>query len=1702
MRIRTKAATKVCAILLIVVMILPLAVTGMSEIQWSGSIVSFEQYDPVYSAAVELGTAESGLSLPETLRAIVDIPEQMDVNTFVQAEPKSDTTDGTESFDYYWYGYVAPKNAEEIYAGAKAGHTEDCALNQADKAAEAEDKSTEIPTESLGDPGKEGTEEAPVIEEEKEVAAEAEEQVECTCGFEEAAARKVIYSIYYADPDDKEKVGEVGYRVYGSIEGSENVWFTCDEAGNITGVVLDIPVTWSGNYDGNTAGEYTFTASVSTESIYKWSGKAPTATIIVQESPAEEETEKDEVEKEEAEKEKAEKTEEDANNIECTCKVGKNEYSSEHAEDCPYYDGEKLLCNCDQKTNEKNSLHAKDCPCYIEAACACGAGYNEYGVIVHSKDCPKYIGECHCGSDGEDISAENYPWQHQEDCPYFSPVECMCKVWEEMPIEVYDETTESTIVENVMLPAEYSHVHDGDNENCPLYEKSTVKIKKLSSGDESVMALEDARRIVEAQEKGEILYPSLGEIEILEDTIQEVKNPNSNISMLSARAVDNDTTMNTFMETTAPTSGNPSKHWDFPAANSPTTPGTWIDYVNTIWRNKAYNKFAWTADEDTGAHQGWKWSGKSASQNDGSVETNPLKIPTKSGNTWKVYSGEQLRYALEHFVSNDVIMLMSNINLNGKEYPWKAIRAGNKSLTLDGNNHVIYNMGIYSERYATNGNSRYDGHFLANNSNTATTNTVKNLTFTTMKNVGVADFNSSPSIFNFQGSKTDITNVNCRDSMIYQVDKSSTGMEAWGTVFLEGNNGGTIKGCILSGNYLYCYSHANPMGCQLNNINVTNISNCAVVDTLIASIGVHSAGFLGCLGGHKIQTQECFTSVEMYGSYVVAGFKGFNCSIVKNCFATGSLEGYSQLAGFAWNSVACPIENCYTTMLVGLRSNPTYQAGFITPEALKKGFEEMATIKNCYAAGEVGNYDTDLVDNSTHQGGFTTQIDAQPTTWTNCYYDKQTTAMREWTDGNRREVNGVRGVLTSSTSKGGTGLASGTYGGADDKGFRGFSNNAEWVFTEEHYPQLAAFTNANSSGWISEEAANMAKAYSKASTATVFLDTWDNGYDWNTYGVRTSSKVSYDRAGGFSHKGGSNTYDTVREIISPFEVTNTSWTEMVSGGLNVSDQEGITKDTIKISNGKGKVNNPGMNWYQVSESVEGQTGYRPLRLIAYMMVDAGEDKDVEAGTLYNHREDVRMSMMDTITDNLVLGLDDDEVWSTYKSAGYPTKSNTDDSFTDQYYRAATDHENHLLTNFSASQGAWVNTEVWRAKKNQDGTYPLDKDGNYIQDYSVKVTGVGTGQNATIDEKKWNGVVPIYPDIISGQKYIISYYWQLEDGRYVTDSKVVTITPGKQTLTTNVYNADDNSKNGSAMKLNNAVDSGADTNYRIPSSPAQTTTLKDIPYGDNVTAAWSKVRNDTTVKKITLTLTDRQGNGMGTQTVSGEDLVEGTQITIPTFYYYLTTEQDSIQGQREVTKTDTVNVTYSVEKDADGNYYLRFNKLNNPAGIPGAGEGTSDGIPAGTEAYINELSYNTKIDLYVEVFINQTANIQVKKVVSNYATDMEEQPFIISLTEGVDAQLTLKNGETSKPITTDAAGSRTFDISEIVPMEYDLTDIQIKNNGSGTAPAMELIRDDEGRITGGTITIYPDNEVLITVTNKFNHEGYFKDRVNVENVFTK
>ena len=170
--------------------------------------------------------------------------------------------------------------------------------------------------------------------------------------------------------------------------------------------------------------------------------------------------------------------------------------------------------------------------------------------------------------------------------------------------------------------------------------------------------------------------------------------------------------------------------------------------------------------------------------------------------------------------------------------------------------------------------------------------------------------------------------------------------------------------------------------------------------------------------------------------------------------------------------------------------------------------------------------------------------------------------------------------------------------------------------------------------------------------------------------------------------------------------------------------------------------------------------------------------------------------------------------------------------------------------------------------------------------------------------------------------------------------------------------------------------------------------------------------------------------------------------------------------------------------------------------------SSGGSAVLEDGYQYEVTFTTDGD-YKTIITNKlnSAKLLVEKVVLG---DLPNEPidnnykFLIQVAEaggGFDTTLALgKDDGKQTIILTPPDAGQTFDISEIVPMEYEVVSITSKvNNGLGevnwsNAEAGPSTTTEESL----TVTVKPGQQVLVTVTNKPEHSGYFHNTESVTN----
>jgi hypothetical protein len=529
---------------------------------------------------------------------------------------------------------------------------------------------------------------------------------------------------------------------------------------------------------------------------------------------------------------------------------------------------------------------------------------------------------------------------------------------------------------------------------------------------------------------------------------------------------------------------------------------------------------------------------------------------------------------------------------------------------------------------------------------------------------------------------------------------------------------------------------------------------------------------------------------------------------------------------------------------------------------------------------------------------------------------------------------------------------------------------------------------------------------------------------------------------------------------------------------NGQAESGLHAMDISASGGI-KILVPGMDWYRIGESSGQKTGSRPIRLIAFQRIEAGEDKTVSGGDTYDHRRDVRLWMMKNVTPNLVVGPDNDKVWSTATEGGYPDSP--------KYWAVPTDN---VKTEMSATADAWIYTEIWRAQRNSDGSFATDSASGMgseklVPELSVKVTGADTGEGMTLTERQWNGEEQLFTETSAPQKYIITYYWMLKDGRYRTDTKIVTVTPGRYTLTVDSKDADTDKPNGKRLYLAAAEDSGADTDYSYGAETSSHTAITDVPYTTNAAAAWMKRSGTVKVVKAELEFTERDRTYRGSKTITG-NITSGSAFDVPIVCHYIKRERDdAVNADREIVCSEGAIVTYKICGDAAGGYYLRFDKLVNAPDYEADSakqHGTDEGIPAGVKAYINEMMSDVHLTLW-------TTNEFAFTKTDRYGDPLPGVEFklydntgaAIRATSGSDGQVTFKGLDDNDYTLVETKALPGYSLPEgkwLIDMATD-DDIPSITAVDGMPPAFRVDRAGTGE--GATVTLSLPNYEKSTLT---------------------
>ncbi len=958
-------------------------------------------------------------------------------------------------------------------------------------------------------------------------------------------------------------------------------------------------------------------------------------------------------------------------------------------------------------------------------------------------------------------------------------------------------------------------------------------------------------------------------------------------------------------------------------ANTSTTAGSdWKNYLDSQWL-KEVDAFHWSA---SGVGTAWVWNGDNTAADvilaavtaAGSAPDSPLQIPFKSGSgtsadpyVYEVWSASQLRYALIQpeiaSAAYVTIKVMNDIDLNGNEYAWSSIPlANNLSLVGDTAQRTIHNLGVFNPSAASGfiyeiNNSSF---FMSGITWQSACVVSQILTPLNVGRTSIIGVGTGTAVVN-------IENVLAENCLMF-----STG-DATGTIF-GGSQSAKAKTYIDNCGTVNCSTYGrdhigNLSSCYDSGTTLT-ITNSFSVEGTVVSYGEHSGGFISCAFG-KISFENCFTNNYVYGNRdtgvfignVGAAFSGSYISFT-NCYTSGVIEGVYRLGGFIGlcgngnSSNSIVFTNCYSTSMVGMQNGGTYLGGFTGSVETNTKFQ----FNNCSAAGEVGSLTTDWTTSTGYNGGFIGRISGSRVTGSNCYYDKQMTAMREREVGNAIEggagnVSWISGVLTTEKTTGGT-----TYAGLTDAagtvGFKGFSDNTQWTYTAGLYPQLAVFTEPTT---FSAEYRDLVKAYSMASVQTAYLDVWKMDYSGADLPLTT--------------------YDTCRDITSKFPLSNTSSTW--NKGIYNADGT-YTTASVTLAGGTYKVLTlgtigtqpyildfaPGVEWLRVTNTVGAQTGSRMLRLVPTFALDPGDGTTVTVNTKYDHRGSPAST-----TPYLA--------YTTAKDLAAGT------IVFDDTYNAATNSA--AVLNYADGSGVLAGNnihtfvmDVPAGSLSDAATIPIAELMTWMLNPDADTGHDVSGTDYPQLNSKWTGNT----DFVAADTgaYVVEYLWELNDGRYIRNGKVVTVKDETHDVDVRVvddvtlYDPSISALHPAATDTTTADSASAFVGASTGASAALGTvtaasTTVSVNHNGSATVSWKPVANAYGMPNAVLS---------GVALWYGSDTTQWEQAVLTPYTAFALTTYDysviknSSSGNYDVTG-DPIARTYNIVTAADGTQSITF-----------------------------------------------------------------------------------------------------------------------------------------------------------------------------------
>ena len=204
-------------------------------------IIGFESVNPVEYYELENGGSYQDLKIPQKIRAVVELPEDIQLSTFKEEEPPEQKD---ELLPKYEYSHTVDKLMLETANETLFSNDASSQVTEDTSSQVTEDASSQV-TEDTSSQTEADSEESSI----KTVTTEEAQQL-----LEESSKISYNSAKVYSFTDS---TGKTQYRVYGSVNEQDPQWYAVDEEGTVLGVVEELDANWDfSKLDSTVAGKY------------------------------------------------------------------------------------------------------------------------------------------------------------------------------------------------------------------------------------------------------------------------------------------------------------------------------------------------------------------------------------------------------------------------------------------------------------------------------------------------------------------------------------------------------------------------------------------------------------------------------------------------------------------------------------------------------------------------------------------------------------------------------------------------------------------------------------------------------------------------------------------------------------------------------------------------------------------------------------------------------------------------------------------------------------------------------------------------------------------------------------------------------------------------------------------------------------------------------------------------------------------------------------------------------------------------------------------------------------------------------------------------------------------------------------------------------------------------------------------------------